>query len=325
MGSCASGAVFCRVMGGRVDGKAWCVPCTSIRPDSAFTIRHLDTYEGWTVKSLKLVCKHLCREFDVDDLKKYRTFFLVDSPSTSLIVYAARRGFKHMTCQHLRKLIRFRKMKFGTGEYPRDEVQLVKALAVDVLGLLSDDDLGMILAARGKEEKMAIAKDSVIAQPGNAEILDNGLEEMDVKEDIQKIKKTLKQLEKPDSKDGMQSSPVPSSSQLLVPFPSTGASSSSGSKRKPPLIPVELTDDVLLEEAKPFAPRCAGCLLYKDVVLHSRWHGTHKRQDGTKEIITKSWGPHSGSTVSEACATVLQGLWAAHEFHCGEKCPFSFA
>ena len=221
---------------------------------------------------------------------------------STLAQYAARDGFRLMTKPVLEKLVAHEGLRFPKGQQPKTVDAIVKALIFHFLPQATPAIVEAALARRGRAvAKQEIVQQSALAVGCNAEGLFDCVDEDDHEIIMAAVDKAKAACEKPGS------------------CPNPEAKSASW-KRKP----VDPNKEYDLEAGRSFLPSVKGCTLSLDEVRFTRWCGCYPRLTPPR-YVTKSYGPQTGLTNTQALFYVLKQLWTWHTQETNDACPWQFA
>lgn len=282
----------------------------SLAPDPSQSIEFVsvESPAGWKIAELNIV-GHLPEGADPSSatlcLKHKGKAF-------SLLRYACRRGFRGMTCDHLRRLHDFLGVPVEAGCRPTSESALLLALAKFVLmNEATDEIIQNMVSAR---HPVADACDDLLEA---TKLFDQGFEgEFDFEQaEDPDIEKQLQQLrEKKERLVAKRAEALKAAAGLRLPQPQPEAPAQRCERKFVPAPAGGLSQI----EAQLLLPE--GFRLSKDDRRENRWR---LRGPGITET-SRSWGRRSHFDDYGAMSFLVQLAWRAHSRRTGEECPWEF-
>lgn len=215
----------------------------------------------------------------------------------------------------LPKLMALRRMRSPAGKRPSREKDMIAALIKDILPNEAEALIPLAWDIRCCKDRDHWK--SVFDDPACLDKLETSLDLDDlceIKASAQKRAARNKAIDKSRFQDVEKPSAPPVAASLAGEASQAGDAPPTWRARPLP----SGDEDVDLALARGFLPPLRGVTLSKDIRRFSRWGATYPRPCPPTHT-TKSWGPKTGLTVSEALRVVIRQVW--HTAETGQECP----
>ena len=297
-------------------------------PDGRLDTLFIQDYDDWSALSVRgQSAISLCHKLQEPDRYRLPVQVYITGPdgaaAHSLKKVAARHGFPNLTITSLRKLATSEGMRFTKQTRPSNKAQWLRALLIQILGDLPEDELQHLMALGNCRKPVAI-HESELLNPDHAPMVEEGFDEADVKDVKKDIKSALKQRGAAQSSRAGGSASSSGHAPSGLPASPSASSAPAASPAAPPPAPAPRPPCFTPDWMKEYMPVIVGCTVRLDT-RKNRFQVEYPRD---VPPFSKTFTFGSKATQRQTCLAFVDAAEWAWQEHLArmpnQECPHDF-